>query len=149
MTNRRRARELALQILYQVDLTCSDPKEGWLQAVEGSCGFVLDQLRNAVKASPAIKDFAKELVLGVWDNREEIDHLIERTSQHWKLMRMAVVDRNILRLAAYQLLYRKDIPEKVTIDEAIELGKRFGSEESGAFINGILDKIREGLERQP
>ena len=134
MTNRRRARELALQILYQIDMTSSDPKEG------------AETFLKEVKASPAVKDFTKELVLGVWESREEIDHLIERTSQHWKLMRMAVVDRNILRLAAYQLLHMKDIPVKVAIDEAIELGKRFGSEESGAFINGVLDKIREGLE---
>jgi len=85
--------------------------------------------------------FAEELVRGVQSERPAIDEIIQRTSTNWKLDRMARVDRNILRLAVYELLRRGDVPVRVTLNEAIELGKKFGSEESSSFVNGVLDRI--------
>jgi N utilization substance protein B len=79
----------------------------------------------------------------VWEHREEIDDLIRRSAEHWRLERMALVDRNILRLGAFEICRSEDVPFVVAINEAVDLAKRFGSEESGAFINGILDKISE------
>jgi N utilization substance protein B len=87
-------------------------------------------------------DFFRQLVTGVVAHRGSIDALIEGFSDHWKLHRMSCVDRNILRIAVYELMYRPDIPAKVSINEAIDIGKKFGTEDSGAFINGILDSIR-------
>lgn len=91
--------------------------------------------------------FFLELVRGVTQSRRQIDEIIENRSSHWKLSRMSSVDRNILRIAVFELIFRPDIPAKVTINEAIDVGKKFGTEESGAFINGILDSIRLALER--
>jgi N utilization substance protein B len=87
------------------------------------------------------KSFAEALVRGAQRERETIDEIIQRTSTNWKLERMARVDRNILRLAVYEILKRADVPLKVTLNEAIELSKKYGSEESSAFVNGILDRI--------
>ena len=88
------------------------------------------------------KEFSTVLILGACKNLPHIDDIIGRFSEHWRLSRMSKIDRNILRLSIYELLYLSDIPPAVTINEAVELGKRFGTEESGSFINGILDKIR-------
>jgi len=85
-------------------------------------------------------------VKGVWENKTELDRLIRGASKHWRVERMSRVDRNILRIAIYEVLHRKDVPPKVSIDEAVELGKRYGAEESGAFINGILDHIYNALK---
>ena len=90
--------------------------------------------------------FFQELMIGVTKNREEIDSLIEHYSSNWKISRIACVDRNVLRIAVFEMLYCQDIPPKVSINEAIEIGKKFGTEESGSFINGILDSIRIMLE---
>jgi len=90
--------------------------------------------------------FTLKLIQGVVDHREELDELIERFSSHWKINRMPCVDRNVLRIAVYEMLCCRDIPPKVSINEAIDIAKRFGTEESGAFINGILDTIRIALE---
>ncbi len=87
--------------------------------------------------------YLRELVAGVASHQEELDALIVRFSEHWRLERMTVVDRNLLRLAAYELLFQPKIPPKVVINEAVEMAKRYGSEESGAFINGILDQIQK------
>jgi N utilization substance protein B len=92
--------------------------------------------------------FAEELVNGVHRHLGEIDVLIKRFSENWRLERMSAVDRNIIRLAAFELLYRPDIPAKVSLNEAVDLGKKFGSEESGSFVNGILDRIRLYLDTQ-
>jgi len=91
--------------------------------------------------------FFHHLVNGVREHRHAIDTAIERFSSNWKLSRMSCVDRNILRIAVFELLFCADIPPKVSINEAIDVGKRFGTEESGAFINGILDSIRMAMER--
>ena len=92
---------------------------------------------------PSDPGYYRDAVNGVWDHREEVDDLIRRAAENWRLERMALVDRNILRLGAYEICHSDDVPYVVAINEAVDLGKRYGSEESGAFINGILDKISE------
>ena len=126
---RRRAREIALHVLYQLEMGQEDPRE--------ALALTFQHFRPQAKS----QEFCSRLVEGVWRHREQIDRLIEENSEHWKLARMASVDRNILRMATYELIACPDIPFKATLNEAIELAKKFGSEDSGAFINGILDKI--------
>jgi N utilization substance protein B len=134
--SRSQCREWALQFLYQAD-------------------FYGDRSREDVERfwshfhpeGPGVPAYLKELVNGVAAHREELDALIARYSEHWRLERMTVVDRNLLRLAAFELLYQPKIPPKVVINEAVELAKRFGSEDSGAFVNGILDQIRVSGEQ--
>lgn len=127
---------MAVQVLYQVDMAHSDISE----ALRIFC--------DHFEAPSSIRDFAIELANGAHGHREEIDSLIKQFSEHWRLERMPIVDRNILRLGIFELLYRPDIPAKVSINEAVDLGKRYGSGESGAFINGILDRIRMHLEEE-
>ncbi len=127
---RRRSRELALQVLYQLDIT---GESDWRRAFELFCG--------SFEAPEPLKDFALRLVEGVWERREAIDGLVRQHSENWRLERMSRVDRNILRLAVFELIFCEDIPPRVTLNEAVDLGKRFGTEESGAFINGVLDNI--------
>jgi len=128
--SRTKARECALQALYQLDLSGGDPRD----AVRGV-------LAHFEEADEAAERFADELVRGVQSERPQIDALIQTSSTHWKLERMARVDRNILRLAVYEILRRADVPVRVTLNEAVELGKKYGSEESSAFVNGVLDRI--------
>jgi N utilization substance protein B len=153
---RRKARELVLQFLYQTDM---NPPEGRRERPTGEAGSrpaVVgarpDYNGSAVEAEIASfwenfkteeegKSFFRQLVLGVMMHRNDIDTLIDKASENWRLSRMATVDRNILRLSVYELLYLEDIPPRVTINEAVEIAKRFGSEESPSFINGVLDKI--------
>ena len=130
MSRRRRSREMAIQVLYQIDMVHIDAGE----AVRLFC--------EHFEAPESIRDFAVELINGVHQNREVIDAVLRRFSQNWRLERMPAVDRNILRLAVYELVYRSDIPAKVSINEAVDLGKKYGAEDSGSFINGILDSIR-------
>ena len=133
MSVRRRAREIALQVLYQLEISQGDPAE------------VLNLYWENFRPSPKAREFCQKLVEGVRRSQEKIDPFIEENSENWSLKRMAAVDRNILRLATFELLYCPEIPFKATLNEAIELGKKFGSEDSGAFINGILDKIHSSL----
>ena len=133
MKKRTRARELALQALYQLDLQ----GESFADAVGD---FVRDEEPDKETA-----EFAIELVRGVVVEQEAIDEAIRAVAQNWDLERMAVVDRNVLRMATHELMHRDEIPPKVSINEAIELGKRFSTKNSGAFINGILDRIKSGL----
>ncbi|MDP3015937.1 MAG: transcription antitermination factor NusB [Deltaproteobacteria bacterium] len=137
MGKRRRSREFALQVLYQLEIT----KQGALQAMV--------QLRENFSLGEGEDEFTKRIVLGVTEHRQEIDRLIEERSENWRLDRMTIIDRNILRIAIFELLYCGDIPPKVTLNEAIDLGKRYGSEESGSFINGILDRIQNEVIRKP
>lgn len=134
MGSRRRSREMAVQILYQADIT------------ESTISDAFQVFCEHFGAAEDVRDFAFELVIGVEKHLEEIDGLISRFSEHWRLERMSIVDRSILRLAVYELLSRADIPAKVSINEAVDLGKKFGTQDSGAFINGVLDKIRLHLE---
>jgi len=130
MGSRTRARECALQALYQLDTSGGEPRDVL-------CGI----LAHFEEADAETAQFAEQLVRGVQSDRTQIDELIQKSSSNWKLDRMARVDRNILRLAVYEILRRADVPVRVTLNEAIELGKKFGSEESSAFVNGVLDKI--------
>mgnify|MGYP001477573003 CR=1 FL=1 len=134
MRTRRKAREVALQVLYQLDVLNIDVNEA------------VDLFWNNFDASEETRDFSSILIQGAWTQREEIDKLIISCSENWSLGRMSRVDKNILRMAAYELLYCQDIPPKVTLNEAIDLGKTYGSENSGAFINGILDAIYEKMK---
>ncbi len=133
---RHKSRELAVQALFYMDIIKNDSQE----TVELFC----DNFAHSKNAVP----FFLELVNGVIDYRSKIDSILERFSSNWKISRMSCVDRNIIRLAVYELLFRDDIPSKVSINEAIDIGKKFGTEESGAFINGILDSIRIALEKE-
>lgn len=128
--NRRKAREYALQILFQRDFTGQKP---------GSESF--EDFWTNKKENVNLKSFAEELVNGTINNLEKIDRVIQEAAEHWKIERMAAVDRNILRSAVYEILYRKDIPSAVTINEALEIAKKYSSSESVPFINGLLDKI--------
>lgn len=101
-----------------------------------------------VSGAPPDPEYYRETLAGVWAHREEIDALIGRVAENWRIGRMALVDRNILRLGAFEIGHSPDVPFAVAINEAVELGKRFGSEESGAFINGILDRISEVMEKK-
>ena len=109
---------------------------------------LLDLYCRNFQPSKRALPFLLKLVKGVLANKREIDATIEKFSANWKLSRMACVDRNILRIAVFELLFCNDIPSKVSINEAVDVGKKFGTEESGAFINGILDSIRLSLEQE-
>jgi len=134
MGSRREARELALQALYQLDVTG-----------EGDGGRGLALFWSHFDAAAGVQAFARELVDGVREQRERIDALIAASAEHWRLPRLSRVDLNLLRLATFELLARADIPASVTIDEAIEIARRFGSEDSPAFVNGVLDHIAQVL----
>jgi N utilization substance protein B len=136
MGNRRKSRELAMQALFYMDMSQDDSNE----MLERFC----DNFSPPEKMVP----FFLKLVKGVIQGKVEIDSILERFSDNWKLNRMSCVDRNTMRIAVYELLYCHDIPYKVSINEAIDMGKKFGTKESGAFINGILDSIRIALEKK-
>ena len=131
MRKRTQAREYALQILYQIDVR-NDPEDK----------ILVDFWKN-IETEPEISDFAAKLVIGTIRNKKKIDEMISKYASNWKLSRMAVIDRNVLRMAAYELLFCEDIPPKVSINEAVDLAKKFGDTESGKFVNGILDKINK------
>ena len=128
MSRRSRAREVALQALFQEDL---NPRESQEQIAP----FLASRLQDE-----ELRDFAKSLVLGVLRNQAELDALLESKADNWSLGRMAATDRSVLRLGAFEIRYA-DTPDRVAIDEAVELAKRFGSAQSSQFVNGILDKL--------
>lgn len=133
--SRSRCRELALQILYQAE---------FVGHREGEVARFWRHFHRGDKVPPYLQD----LVSGVATHQEELDRLIRQHSEHWRLERMALVDRNLLRLAIYELLYHPEVPAKVVINEAVELAKRYGTELSGAFVNGLLDRIRQTVGRE-
>jgi transcription antitermination factor NusB len=137
MRNRTRAREISLQILYQLDLREEELREH------------LDDLLLDEEEPEEVIEFSRGIVLGVLEARDESDRMITEVAEHWDIARMAAIDRNILRIAVYEMTSRPDIPRKVSINEAIELGKKYSTEQSGAFINGILDRIRRQIEDAP
>ncbi len=130
---RRKAREEALRILFQYDAT-KDPIDEILK-------YYWENI-SSVKNNE-IKEYAETIVKGTIEHLEEIDSKIKEVSKNWRIERMFMVDRNILRLAIFELIYRKDIPPAVAINEAIEISKIYGTEKSSKFINGILDSIRK------
>lgn len=138
MGKRRKARELALQFLYQLDLRNeSDPTsrlpEFWSRHPVGS----------------EVREFTESLVRGTVAHREKIDELIAQYAEHWEPERMAVVDRNIMREGIFELLWMAEIPPKVIINEALEISKKFSTQESSRFINGLLDRVRRELRPDP
>jgi transcription antitermination protein NusB len=128
MGDRRRARELALQMLFHLEFNKDD--ERWRKT-----------FWNIHPAAPSVRDFADQIVSGVIQYQKTIDDLIRKHAQHWALERMTAVDRNIMRIGICELMVMEDVPAKVTLNEAIEIAKRYGDEVSGAFVNGILDQV--------
>jgi N utilization substance protein B len=132
-STRRRGREAALQMLYLMDVS------------GGSVEQAIAAYYEYLAANRDGEDFARALVRGWADHREEVDGRIRQVSQHWRLERMSWVDRNILRLGTHELLHLDDVPRRVTLNEAVELAKRFGAEGSPGFVNGVLDRIASDL----
>jgi N utilization substance protein B len=126
--SRHQARERALQILFQYD-------------IHGKPGLWLDLFWKENESTEEVKAFAERLVAGVLDKKEELDGLIGKYATNWKVSRMPIVDRNILRVGTYELLWMDDVPAKVTVNEAIELAKSFGDDDASKFVNGILDQV--------
>jgi N utilization substance protein B len=164
---RRRGREIALQVLYQADTqpqlsaeealrlhashfgrpTADEPLEALHQGTRAASVEPVDTFTDEESASA--RELAERIVRGVIGDREEVDALLQNASRNWRLERMARVDRNLLRLGAWELLRAPEVPPKVAINEAIEIAKRFGTAESPAFVNGILDRCLDELGRKP
>jgi len=132
---RTQSREIALQVLYQIDMS------------EGTTEGTFNLFWENFTPPDDLREFSRKIVSGVCQHEEEIDVIIEHYSEHWRLKRMTIVDRNILRLAIFELMFCDDIPPKVVLNEAVELGKKFGSDKSGSFVNGILDKVAHRIAR--
>lgn len=140
MSNRRKSRECAVQILYQMD---SQEKNQNPESITSA----IDHFFIHFESKPDIYNLTSQLVLGTLKHLEAIDALISKHSPNWKINRMATVDRNIARLAAYELLHLPEVPTSVILDEAIEIAKRFGTERSSQFINGLLDPIAHEIRQ--
>jgi N utilization substance protein B len=134
MGSRRDAREWAVQLLFQLDFNPGDVE------------VAFNAFWAERETKPAAREFVEELVRGVTAQRPEIDGVIQKTAENWHLSRMAGVDRNIIRLAIYEMLYRKEIPAAVSINEAVEIAKTMGDVGSPRFVNGILDKVMRELK---
>jgi N utilization substance protein B len=136
MGERRTARECALQLLFQMDITGENIETAMPKYW---------QLKDDINEQS--REFCDSLARGYYENRELIDRIVSENADNWRLDRMAVVDRNIMRIAIYEFLFRDDIPEKVSINEAIEIAKRYGGPESTQFINGILDAVKNKINQ--
>ena len=137
MRKRTQARELALQLMYQLDLRGDEILEDVNESLAPGAG------------DPEMLEFARELVHGCREKRAEIDRQIEEVAKNWQLKRMAAIDRNILRLGAFEMIYCPDMPPKVAINEALELAKRYSTAQSSRFVNGILDRLQGGDPTTP
>ena len=129
MGARRKARELALQMLFQADMSGNQPD------------MIINTFEELQKSKPNTREFATKIFRGTVDNLERIDDMIQNQAENWRLSRMAAVDRNIIRMSVYEFLHETDTPKLVVIDEAIEIAKKYGTQKSSQFINGILDGI--------
>lgn len=138
---RTRAREIALQLLFQFDLRGNGYAEELGKTLNALCA-------DECEGEADVAEFTRRIVEGTLGHRTEIDERLQGVTRNWDLRRMANVDRNVLRLAMYELMYCKDVPPKVAINEAIELGKKFSTANSGGFVNGILDRVRIDLEKE-
>ena len=138
---RTRAREIALQLLFQFDLRGSGYGD---ELGKTSAQLCADECQG----EPDVLDFATRLVDGTLEHRDAIDTRLQAVTRNWDLRRMANVDRNVLRMAIYELMFCTDVPPKVAINEAIDLGKKFSTANSGGFVNGILDRVRLDLEKE-
>ncbi len=134
MGKRRKARESTLQILFQLEFDDSDQDK------------VIDSFWRNKKTSKEIVEYTRYLVAGIISHRERIDRLIQSVSANWRLDRMAIVDRNVLRIAVFELLYEESVAPAIVINEAIEVAKKYSSEEAATFVNGILDAARKKIE---
>jgi len=145
LRKRTRSREFALQILYQIDISHTDIDEVcedfWKDRSDLALSTPEKQAIEHDKKDSEVKNYAEALVRGTLNKIEAIDKIIERFAENWEIKRMAYVDRNILRLATFEILYQDEIPLKVAINEAVELAKRYGEADSSKFVNGILDRI--------
>ncbi len=137
MGARRKARECALQMLFQYDMAETPVAE-----------ILVSYWGELAEAADDVRSFANDLVLGAVTHLTEIDERIRLRTEHWRIPRMAVVDRNLLRLAVYEFLYQPDTPKTVAINEALEIARRFSTHEATQFINGILDAIKRDLDEQ-
>ena len=135
MGQRRRGREYALQLLFQMDLSGGSPEDLFPDFWEG------------LEVPGSVRVFAERLVLGTWNESDRLDEEIGQSAVNWRMERMATVDRNVLRLATWEMLFDRETPSAVIIDVAIEIARKFGSEDSGSFINGILDSIKNRVLR--
>lgn len=136
MGSRRKSREVALQLLYMNEVSGGDVAEA------------LKRFWRAGELDERGTEFTLFLVYGAIEHKKDIDRLIEKSSEHWRLDRMAIVDRNVMRIAVFEFLFTPETPKKVVINEAIEVAKRFSTEESTQFVNGVLDNIRKSLEQE-
>lgn len=160
MGKRREARERAVQFLFQHDLNPGDDLPAALEHFWGSqraAAIAVDkggatwgqpvELPPATADDLAVREFADPLIQGTLQHRSELDEIIRKHARNWELHRIAAVDRNILRLAIYEMLHRDDIPPVVSINEAVDIAKKFSTQDSGKFVNGILDKVKGELMR--
>lgn len=131
--SRRMARERVLQALYQAEITEKEVEEALINTLA------------MARLDSRVQGFAEKIARGAWSQRETIDSHIEKFTSHWKVERLATIDRNILRLAIYEMLHEKEIPLDVSINEAIELAKKYSTDKAAAFINGILDSFKKQL----
>ncbi|MGH9831643.1 MAG: transcription antitermination factor NusB [Blastocatellia bacterium] len=138
MGARRRARECALQMLFSYDVARPSVDE-----------LLETYWEEMAEAAEEVRVFANELVIGTIANLEEIDERIRLRTEHWRIPRMAIVDRNLLRMAIYEFMFQPNTPRTVAINEALEIARRFSTHEATQFINGILDAIKRDLETQP
>ena len=146
-TSRHASRQVALQVLYAVDLaTRSRPGEDAVTRMPPAAEEVFESVAESFDLPEGARAFAKQLVCGVMRRRDELDALLAQHARNWRISRMAAVDRNVLRIAVYELL-RTDTPTSVILDQAIELARRFGDEPSPAFVNGVLDAVAHAVER--
>jgi len=135
MGRRRKAREETLRILYRLEFDNRESEE------------ILQHYWKSKRTDRETRDYSTWLTKGITSHQDEIDGLIQSTSEHWRLPRMAVIDRNVLRMAVYELLFEKDIAPAIIINEAIEIARKYSGDESAVFVNGILDAVRKGLEK--
>ncbi len=135
MSIRRKARELALQCLYQIDQS-------------GNPEIDIEQMSGHFDVMKKAAPYAQELVAGIIDHLVDLDSVIEKHAKNWRLSRMAVIDRNLLRLAAYELMYKHDTPASVIINEVLEIAKRYSTDEAAPFINGILDPLAKSVRQE-
>ena len=135
MSTRRQAREWAVQFLFQHDFNTEE------------LGRAFKDFWSGKKASQTTRQFVENLIIGVLNHQDELDAKIHDYAEHWDVKRMNAVDRNVMRLALFEMLHRQDIPPEVSINEAVDIAKAFSSPESGRFVNGILDRARQDLTR--
>lgn len=137
MGSRREAREETLKVLYQIDIRKENPEQ------------IMKEFWKENPPEKKVKQYSRLLIRQTLEHLDQIDSIIKETSSHWKIDRIGLVELNILRFAICEILYKKDIPSKVAIDEAVAIAKDFGTDDSGSFINGILDRVmKDSISRQ-